>query len=258
MEEDFFLIDMPIFQPKYEKDKIYGHSTIKRKNNTIELLTEETKGYCMYCFNRIEVNGNNYGHIEHGIEVSNSKTLEDCVPNLGLSCNKCNQSYKSRNEGKRKLTRTQKKDIESCVCSAEKCKSMCSTFSACRKAYVEKWKIILQPFGVENENHVPYSIQFNLLTGEFKAKENQGYSDEDKNFIDSHIKFFGLNDVQRRNKELAIYCKNVISENSILRGITVNHLVVELFREKLSGLSLENAIKVCKTVYIALLQAQYT
>lgn len=170
MEEDFFLIDMPIFQPKYEKDKIYGHSTIKRKNNTIELLTEESKGYCMYCFNRIEVNGNNYGHIEHGIEVSNSKTLEDCVPNLGLSCNKCNQSYKSRNEGKRKLTRTQKKDIESCVCSAE------------------KWKIILQPFGVENENHVPYSIQFNLLTGEFKAKENQGYSDEDKNFRDFHLK----------------------------------------------------------------------
>lgn len=255
MDKDFFLLDIPVFEPDYEEKKVYGHSTDVRKRNTLELLTKTSKGYCMYCFNRIVVNGNNYAHIEHGIEKFNSEKLVDCLPNLGLACSKCNQSYKSRGEKERKLTKVQVKKLDSCT--GDICKTMCNEFSYCRKRYTQKWKIILQPFGVENRNKISYKLQFNLLTGEYIENQMEQYSEEDRAFIKAHIDFFGLNDVERRNKELGIYCKNVIDERTLLRGITVNHLVVELFREKLQILPLDKAIKVCETVYVMLTQVQY-
>jgi len=258
MQKDFFLLDLPIYKPEYKENVEYGWSSDKKKRNTLDLLTETTKGYCMYCFNRVEVNGNNYAHIEHGIERKNTEQLKDCVPNLGLACSKCNQSYKSQGEQTRKLTSGQKKKLEACTCNTKTCRDACDTFKYCRNYYVRKWKIILQPFGVESKEKVPYKIQFNLLSGQFIASEKERYTQEDIDFINEHINFFGLNDVQRRNKELAIYCKNVIAEHSILKEITVNHLIIELFRERLESITLEKAIKVCELVYQLLLQAQCT
>lgn len=261
MQEDFFLLDLPIYKPIYKENTVYGYSSDKKKQNTIELLTETSNGYCMYCYNRVVINGNNYAHIEHGIEKKNTKCLEDCVPNLGLACSKCNQSYKGKGEKERNLTARQKQKLNACKCESENCKAVCKTFQHCRNYYVKKWRIILQPFGVERverRKRVLYKIQFNLLTGEYIASEKENYSERDIEFIKQHINFFGLNDVERRNKELAIYCKNVIAEKSLLKGITVNHLVVELFREKLESIPLEKAIKVCERIYIMLLHAQYT
>lgn len=257
MADDLFLLDLPIYKPVYAKEKKYGFYG-QEKKNTLALLTDLSHGYCMYCFNRIVINGNHYGQIEHGIERKIAKQLVNCVPNLGLACSKCNQSYKSIGEKQRKLTPNQIEKLKECTCNAGNCKEICDTFSTCRKYYMKKWKIILQPFGYQNRNKVLYKIQFNLLTGEYIPNENELYSEEDKSFIEAHIKFFGLNDVARRNKELAIYCKNVIAEQSILDGITVNHLIVELFRKKLAGIPLEKAIRICEIVYNQLLLAQYT
>lgn len=258
LDKDFFLLDLPIYKPSYKEGELYGYSTDKRKRNTLKLLTETSKGYCMYCYNRIEVNGNNYAHIEHGIEKHNAERLEDCIINLGLACSKCNQSYKGTGGKDRKLTKKKIEKLNQCTCEAETCRTACKTFQQCRKYYVNRWKIILQPFGVANRNKIPYCIQFNLLTGEYIVSEKEQYTEEDREFINAHIDFFGLNDVQRRNRELAIYCKNVMLEQSILKGITVNHLIVELFRERLECIPLEKAIKVCEIVFMSLSQAQYT
>lgn len=258
LDKDFFLLDLPIYRPEYKENELYGYSNDNIKKRTRKLLIETSKEYCMYCYNRIVINGNNYGHIEHGVEKYNAKCLENCVMNLGIACSKCNQSYKSCNEKNRKLTPNKIQKLEQCICDSGKCRKPCKAFQQCRKYYVNKWKIILQPFGVENKKKIPYRIQFNLLTGEYIANQHEIYTQEDKEFILSHIDFFGLNEVKRRNKELAIYCKNVMLEHSILKEITVNHLIVELFRERLESIPLEKAIKVCEVVYFSLTQVQNT
>lgn len=51
MEEDFFVVDIPVFVPVYDANKRYGWS--KYKDNLWKLLSETTGGYCMYCYDSI-------------------------------------------------------------------------------------------------------------------------------------------------------------------------------------------------------------
>ena len=76
------MVDIPVFVPEYDKDKKYGWTNYK--DELWDLLKETTHGYCMYCYDRIWINQERRGQIEHGIEKKNSmKRLQDCVPNLG-------------------------------------------------------------------------------------------------------------------------------------------------------------------------------
>lgn len=49
--EDFFVVDIPVFVPEYDKDKKYGWTNYK--DELWDLLKETTHGYCMYCYDRI-------------------------------------------------------------------------------------------------------------------------------------------------------------------------------------------------------------
>ena len=74
--EDFFVVDIPVFVPEYDKDKKYGWTNYK--DELWDLLKETTHGYCMYCYDRIWINQERRGQIEHGIEKKNSmKRLQD-------------------------------------------------------------------------------------------------------------------------------------------------------------------------------------
>ena len=64
--EDFFVVDIPVFVPEYDKDKKYGWTNYK--DELWDLLKETTHGYCMYCYDRIWINQERRGQIEHGIE----------------------------------------------------------------------------------------------------------------------------------------------------------------------------------------------
>ena len=68
--EDFFVVDIPVFVPEYDKDKKYGWTNYK--DELWDLLKETTHGYCMYCYDRIWINQERRGQIEHGIEKKNS------------------------------------------------------------------------------------------------------------------------------------------------------------------------------------------
>ncbi len=253
MDDDFFLINIPNFEPAYKSDTSYGWSNDSYYDNTIDLLCNTTGGYCMYCYNRILINGQNCANIEHGVETSNSpktKRLADCVPNLGLACSKCNGKYKTRGQLKRAPS---KKDIsfyERGTCKSTSCKRACNKFINLRKKYTNKGHIILQPFGVTNEltGH-EYKIQYDLLKGKYiPCHIEGGYTNDEIVFIQEHIKLFNLNDAKRKNREVAKYCKNVLKYHSILEDIEYNNLVVDLFRNKLLNLEINKVEKICAMV----------
>ena len=94
--DDIFLIEIPIFKPKYKRWKKYGYKNSTEKENLKNVLEECSNGYCMYCYTRIRVDGKFYANLEHAIEKNNSKKLVECIPNIGLACSVCNQSLKIR------------------------------------------------------------------------------------------------------------------------------------------------------------------
>lgn len=250
MPEDFFVIDIPVFAPFYDKDKKYGWN--KYKDALWDLLKETTGGYCMYCYDTVFVNEQKRGQIEHGIEKANSlKYLSDCVPNLGLACENCNQSYKRRGEAGRRLPVESIREFESDECQKYDCKKQCEKFEKLRNEYIKKGKILLQPFeSRKQKDGKSLRLQYDLLKCKYVPSKSCGeYDEEDIEIINGHIKLFGLNSPERKNFEIGKYCKNVIDNESIMSGVEYNNLIVDLFRKKLQSLEIEDAIKICRVVY---------
>lgn len=248
--EDFFVVDIPIFVPSYEADKKYGWS--KYKDNLWGLLKNTTGGYCMYCYDSIWINGQRRGQIEHGIEKINSvNCLSDCVPNLGLACENCNGSYKRRGEEKRKLSVKSIKEFEKVKCRKYDCKEPCDEYKKLRREYIRTGKIMIQPFEVRlKEDGNILRLQYDLLKCKYIPSNSHGeYNEEELKIIGEHIKLFGLNSPERKNFEIGRYCKNVIDNQSIMKDVIYNNLIVDLFRKKLSSLHIQEAIKICQIIY---------
>ena len=86
--EDYLTIEMPKFRPNYRRWKRYGWKRPKERENSKEVLLEAGRGYCMYCYTRIQVAGKYMGDLEHAIERRNSVLLEECIPNIGIAWRK--------------------------------------------------------------------------------------------------------------------------------------------------------------------------
>ena len=84
-------MELPIFHPEYKKWIKYGYKNTKEKLNLNKVLLKSSHGYCMYCYSRVLVDEKNFGNLEHAIEKANSKNLIECIPNIGMTCPKCNQ-----------------------------------------------------------------------------------------------------------------------------------------------------------------------
>ncbi len=249
MGEDFFLVDIPVFEPLYDAEEKYGWS--RYKDNLWNVLKDTTGGYCMYCYDKVWINEQRRGQIEHGIERANSKeTLSDCVPNLGLACENCNGKFKRRGENKRKLPISSIKEFIKGDCKKFDCKSPCEKFETLRAEYIKNGKILIQPFEIKIEEGHSLRLQFDLLNNKYIPSTKCGnYNQEELDIINGHIKLFGLNGPERPNREVSKYCKNVIDNGSILEGIPYNNLVVDLFRRKLKQLDVKEAVKVCNIIY---------
>lgn len=194
MTEDFFLLDIPVFVPEYDKEKKYGWT--KYKDELWDLLIRTTNGYCMYCYDNIIINGQKIGQIEHGIEKMNSmERLIDCVPNLGISCSICNEKYKRRGERRRRLSEESIKQFEEGECLKYDCKGACGRFDRIREEYVKKGAILLQPFGYENpETKNVLKIQYDLLNCKYVPYlGGDQYTEQENIIIKKHIEQFGLN-----------------------------------------------------------------
>lgn len=250
MSNDFFLIDIPEFVPDYDKRKQYRYSDSQLKKQLAQLLCSTSEGYCMYCYNSIKINGNIYADLEHGIEKSiDNEIFENCIPNISISCSKCNQKYKRIGEKKRiSYMKEQKKEITGCQHSD--CKQLCHQMIDLRKRYIENGKILIYPFGNYICNKNKLEIQYDLLNAKYIPSEKHVYTKHERKIIENHIKMFYLNSPERRNREVSLYCKNVIDQKSLLLEIRYNNYIVDLFRKKLEELnSISKAIEICKIVY---------
>ncbi len=256
MMTDYFSVDIPVFVPSYDKKKLYGWS--RYKDDLWDLLKDTTGGYCMYCYDAVWINGQRRGQIEHGIEKANSpEYLTDCVPNLGLACENCNGKYKRRGEKARQLPKEQIREFESVSSRKYACRKPCERYIKLRCEYVRRGNIILQPFESKiHENGNVLKLRYDLLEGKYVPGDcKDGYSKKEIGIIEGHIRLFGLNSPERRNREVGRYCKNVIDHHDLMEDMLYYNLVVNLLRDKLQKLPIDDAVKICKVIYSrALLQ----
>lgn len=250
MDNDFFLLDVPEYIPQYDSNIKYSYSDTQMKKELLRFLCSVSNGYCMYCYNKIKVNGNIYADLEHGMEKNIAKKiLADCIPNIGISCSKCNQKYKRYMEKKRVLY-MKKRIVGLDECKNKICNKPCNEMIKLRKEYISNGKILIHPF--ENyllEQH-KLRLQYDLLNARYIPSQKLAYTEEEKKIIEGHINLFQLNRPQRRNREVPQYCKNVIDQGCLLIGVKYNNYMVELLQQKLRDLnSLEKAIEVCKIIY---------
>jgi len=256
--EDFLMLRLPAFNPKYKKGEKYGYTNAKEKDALKEVLEESTDGYCMYCFSRIRVDGKLYANLEHAIEKENSDKLIDCVPNIGLSCFMCNQTFKRMGERKRKLSESVVAQFEkNSSCSfrnRKQCTRPCKALRKLQKNYsnLPDAEIILQPMGIKGcDTNEELNLQYNVLKMEFEpAKTHYTYSIKEVEFIEAHIKKFRLNDPKYRSRQLFDFVRNVIDHEGKIPTYEYNNLIVELFRKKLLDKSREESLKICKSIFL--------
>lgn len=212
----------------------------------------------MYCFSRIRVDGKLFAHLEHAIEKNNSKKLTECVPNIGLSCAVCNQTFKRIGEKKRKLTN----EVMACYEAESKCiignQNRCVRPCRALRLLQERYsglpdaEILLQPMGVSGtDSGEDMMLQYNVLTMEFEpAKAKHTYSDGELKFLETHINRFRLNDPKYRTYQLFDFIKNVVDHNGKMPTYEYNNLIVKMFRDKLSSKSQEEIRKICESIFL--------
>ena len=256
--QDFLFIDIPDFIPEYKIEKKYGYTKPDEKENMKKVLSVASKGYCMYCYARIDVDGKNYGNLEHAIEKNNSRKLIECIPDIGISCTVCNQSFKRIGERKRKLSQSIldrfNKNSECGGENRKQCKVPCKALRDLQKEYSkqEGAEIILQPMGVVGtDSGKKLKLRYNVMKMEFQpAKQDYTYSKKEMDFINGHIQRFRLNDPQYKTRQLYNFVKSVIDNEGVLNEMEYNNLIVEIFAEKIKYKDKTEILKICNSIYI--------
>lgn len=254
METDYCYLDIPDFRPVYDKSTEYGYSG-KARTNLEKLLRNQSKNHCMYCYALLRSDRVDTGELEHAIEKSLSTYLINCVPNLGLACNHCNTSLKRVGEKKRKenvkaFIEVFEKGME---CKSTKCKEECEKYKYLKMHYCDKGKIILQPAGVKGiSSGYDYCIQYDVFRAEFIPSTKYKYDEIDKAYINYHINHFRLNDKDYKTKALAQFVEETINADGkyIKSENHYSNYIVDLFIQKLEGLSQNEVLKICEKIYI--------
>lgn len=211
----------------------------------------------MYCYTRILVDRKMFGNLEHAIEKNNSDKLIECIPNIGLACPTCNQSFKRRNEKNRKLPEAELAEFErKSKCTLEKrkqCTVPCWALKKIQQYYCQlpDAQIILQPMGVIGwDSKEPLVLQFDVLSMCFQpALASHKYSSEEIIYIEEHIKRFHLNDPDYRTESVFKFVEQVINHHRKLQKYECNNWLVEKFAEMLSKYTEKEALKLCEIIY---------
>lgn len=200
-----FNIQYPSTNKKYYNEN--------NKRVLIELLLKASKGYCMYCGNKIVVNNDLNGQLEHSVEKKQNgydiEYLKHCKYNMSLACHRCNQSSKKKN-----ILPINVKRQYSC---SKTCESMCDEYIKNCNEHFQKNQIILMPQGLQNTNSVPYEIEYDLLKLLFVPCKNSQYTSKDISSILSHIERFGLNSAKNMPIQIIDVCSDFIE------GVSLNN-----------------------------------
>lgn len=250
--ENLLMIDIPDFSVEYEDGVEYGYTSEKLKENLRAVLEKASKGYCMYCYRRIVIDGIGSGHLEHAIEKEQSSKLEQCVPNIGIACSKCNLSYKRRGQKYRIIPKNEIKFFERDSCN-KNCTVPCSEYQRVKSVYLNNQAahIILQPGGViGEESKNPLRLQYDVLQSRFQVSGRYHYSEQEIEFMEDHIKRFHLNGEREKTRQLVNFLKDTIDHEGYYTKMEYNHYIVELFVDRLQGRTREEILKVCTCLYI--------
>ena len=252
LEKNMLTIQIPKFQVEYLKNRKYAWSNKVGKENLKEILSSASKGYCMYCYRRIVIDGQNFGHLEHSIEKDNSiNKLTDCIPNISISCSSCNTSLKKKGEKGRKLSKTLISEFEQKKCT-ENCTSPCREYEMLKSKYIQnkEAQIILQPSGVKGfDTGEEMQLEYDILDAEFRPSTKYLYSEMEMEFMKSHIIRFRLNEKHQKTRQLISFLEDTINNDGRYTTMEYNHLIVELFVEKLQGKTKEEVLKICTALY---------
>ena len=252
--EDIFILELPNYEVKFEENKNYKYN-LKREHNLKKALIKASRGYCMYCYTRIELDGRNYGHLEHTIEQNIAPPIVNCHHNISLACPTCNLSLKKREQNKRVI------DVDKNLKCDFSCKDTpCDIYYAIANKYINNLvnkgnikKFILRPRGIiqnsNNREKIYYKIAYDLYNFKFIPYGDERYYPESKKYIEEHIEKFCLNDEKYRTKEIKKVIEDILNLEKIPNKTRYNNLVAELFIEKLEKINslfgMEKVKKLC-------------
>jgi len=254
MDENIYVLDIPNFKPDYSENTQYGYRG--KKGNTLKkLLLETSHFHCMYCFASLKGDRTDLGEIEHSIEKTLSDYLIECVPNMAITCNNCNQSLKRAGEKQRKdkMKPYIKQFEKELNCKNTKCKTICNSYLGLRKQYCKLNKINLQPYGMTGEfSGLEYRIQYDIMTAEFIPSRNYQYDKSDIEILEHHIRQFKLNDANYKTKALIEFIEDTIEADGKYskHENKYSNYIVDLFVEKIKEYSPEEVLKICEKIYI--------
>ena len=258
MEQDILMIDIPLYKVEYGEEK-YGYTSLKGRENLKKVLYRTSGNYCMYCYNRIKIDGNEYGHLEHAIEKAISKDkLTECIPNIGIACPMCNDKYKKIGEKGRRPEEAAIQIFEKNVkCTKENCKKPCQAYLELKKSYLKRKsaRFLMQPLGVTGKDigcdgNRKLKMQYDIVEAKYLPSKKEEYSTKEKEFIEHHIDMFHLNTVERKSTQLIKFLKDVIQQEGNYTRLEYNNQVVELFvKQVLKDKTSEEILKICKKLY---------
>lgn len=258
MQDEVLVIDLPKYNVDYV-DEIYSYKPGKGRENLKSALYKASEGYCMYCYNRIKIDENEYGHLEHAIEkVISEEKLKNCIPNIGISCSVCNDKYKKRGE---KYRQPEKSDIqkynENAKCGIQYCTKPCVAYTQLKQAYLKNKdaRFLMQPLGVKStdigiKEKRELCLQYDIMEAKFIPSKREDYSEEEIEFLHHHIAMFHLNTVERKSTQLIKFLKDTIQYDGHYSELEYNNQVVELFvKQILKEKEPEEVLKICEKLY---------
>ena len=226
---------------KYTYSGGEGHENLKRE------LLKASDGYCMYCYAKVQVDGKDYFHLEHAIEKELSNKLYNCIPNIGLSCPKCNNSFKKTGQLKKDDVNDKiLAEFEAKTCNEPAhCHKPCQAYIDIRKKYIKRRQIVLQPSladGTEQE----FGLTYNVLKGYFQpSSSNKAVKD----LVWSHICKFNLNDEAFKTHALHKYCKDVVENKFVQRCKgRYENMVVDVFIDYIADCCDADVIRLCEII----------
>ncbi|MCD3351592.1 hypothetical protein G8V03_11385 [Clostridium botulinum D/C] len=239
-----FIINYPKENRKYYNPN--QHNKVLKK-----LLTEASKGYCMYCGNRIVLGGLNYGQLEHSVEKIQTIPKKDvpylthCKYNIAIACSICNGKYKN--------TDVKKLHVNYDYTCNEECTQHCSEYKDNFSNHYDLNKVILMPRGI-SKNNLQYNIDFNLINLRYEPGI-LNYTEADKTNINFHINKFDLNGKKRCKDTLIDICTYVIDNKRIPhKNSSINNIVGENFIDYLNEIknstSMENVLSICRMILL--------
>lgn len=254
MGENIYVLDMPDFKPIYSKNIQYGYYG-KRRTALKNLLLETSCFHCMYCFASLKGDRTDLGEIEHSVEKTLSNHLTECVPNMAITCNNCNQSLKRAGERQRKekMKPYMEQFEKNLNCKNTECKTFCNAYSDLKKQYCKLNKINLQPYGMTGEvSGLEYRIQYDIMNAEFIPSQKYDYDDIDIEILEHHIRQFKLNDANYKTEALIEFIEDTIEADGKYsrHKNKYSNYIVDLFVEKIKEYSSEEVLKICEKIYI--------